>query len=158
MSIGRFPIEAGQVLTFVQAIGDENPVYRVADAALEAGLGAVAAPPTFVQASAHYDPDYPLRPHPDAPWFGSASGSGVKDERRYGVLHAEQHFVYHRPLVVGDVLTADVTEGATWEKDGRRGGRLVFSETITVYRDTQGAPVVTARLVGVRTENQPETK
>lgn len=152
MAIGRFPVESGQVLTFVQAVDDENPVYRSADAAHAAGLDDIAAPPTFVQASAHFDPDYPLRPNREVDWFGSGGGPGTQDERGVGILHAEQHFDYHRPLVVGDVLTATVTPGATWEKDGRRGGKLVFFEITTVYSDQQGKPVVTARLVGVRTE------
>ena len=66
-------------------------------------------------------------------------------------LHAEQHYEYHRPLVAGDVLTATVTPGERWEKQGRS-GRLLFSETITEYRDQHGELVVTARSVGVATE------
>jgi len=56
------------------------------------------------------------------------------------------------PGRLGDVLTATVLEGKTWEKQGRRAGKLVFSETITEYRDQNGELVVTARGVGVRTE------
>ena len=41
--------------------------------------------------------------------------------------------------------------GDTWEKQGRRGGRLVFNEIITEYRDAGGELVVTQRTVGVRT-------
>ena len=52
----------------------------------------------------------------------------------------------------GDVLTATVRPGERWEKEGRRAGKLVFSETITEYRDENGELVVTARGVGVRTE------
>lgn len=156
MAIGRFPVESGQVLTFVRAIDDENPVYREEEAARAAGLPTIAAPPTFVQASAHFDPAYPLRPSREAGWFGSGSGPGTTDPRGAGILHAEQHFEYHRPLIVGDVLTATVEPGRTWEKEGRRGGRLAFFEEVTVYRDQGGDPVVTARLVGVRTQRAPE--
>jgi acyl dehydratase len=156
MSIGRFPVEAGQVLAFARAIGDENPAYASEEAAASVGLKNIAAPPTFVQASAHFDPDYPLRPNPGVEWFGSGRGPGTHDERGAGVLHAEQHYEYHRPLVVGDVLTATVTPGDTWEKVGRRGGKLVFFEQVTVYSDAGGEPVVTTRLVGVRTEHKPQ--
>ena len=52
----------------------------------------------------------------------------------------------------GDVLTAEVKPGKTWEKEGKRSGKLVFSETITEYRDQNGELVITARGVGVRTE------
>ena len=47
---------------------------------------------------------------------------------------------------------ARVKPGNTWEKQGRRGGKLVFSESVTEYRDQNGELVVTARGVGVRTE------
>ena len=50
------------------------------------------------------------------------------------------------------MLTATTTPGERWEKQGRRAGVLVFSESITEYRDQDGELVVTARSVGVRTE------
>ena len=62
MSVEHFPVEPGHILTFARAIGDDNPVYRDEEAALAAGLGGIIAPPTFVVAGAHFDPDYPLRP------------------------------------------------------------------------------------------------
>ena len=52
----------------------------------------------------------------------------------------------------GDVLTGTTQPGNTWEKQGRRGGKLIFSESVTEYRDQHGELVVTARGVGVRTE------
>jgi hypothetical protein len=156
MSIGQFPIEAGQVLAWTSAIEDENPVFRDRAAAQAVGLSDIAAPPTFVQASAHFDPDYPLRPNPGVEWFGSGRGPGTHDKRGAGVLHAEQHFEYHRPLVVGDVLTATVEPGETWEKVGRRGGKLTFGEQFTYYRDQSGEPVVTAKVIWVATEHRPE--
>ena len=62
MAVKHFPVEAGHILTFARAIGDDNPVYRDEEAAVAAGLGGIIAPPTFVVAGAHFDPDYPLRP------------------------------------------------------------------------------------------------
>ena len=53
---------------------------------------------------------------------------------------------------VGDVLTATSKPGNTWEKEGRRSGKLIFSESVTEYRDATGELVVTATSVGVRTE------
>ena len=66
-------------------------------------------------------------------------------------LHAEQHFEYHRHIGPGDVLSATTRRGDQWEKEGRS-GKLVFSETITEYRDQNGELVITATGVGVRTE------
>jgi hypothetical protein len=59
-------------------------------------------------------------------------------------------------LRAGDVLTGTTKPGETWEKQGRRGGKLVFSESVTEYRDQNGELVVTARGVGVRTEKVVE--
>ncbi len=159
MSVEHFPVEAGHILTFARAIGDDNPVYRDEEAALAAGLGGIIAPPTFVVAGAHFDPDYPLRPAPGKPWFGSggeatgapageASGTGPHSGETS--LHAEQHFEYHRTLQAGDVLTSSSHQGNTWQREGGRGGTMTFSEFVTEYRDALGELVVTSRTVSVR--------
>ena len=49
------------------------------------------------------------------------------------------------------MLSGTTRQGEQWEKQGRS-GKLVFSESITEYRDQRGELVVTARSVGVRTE------
>lgn len=157
MAVDRFPVEAGHVMMFARAVGDPNPIYADEAYAARTEVGHVVAPPTFVQASAQFDPDYPLRPKPGQPWFGSGrepSGvtRGAGGGGGGGGLHAEQHYEYHRHVRPGDVLTATTREGSKWEKEGRRAGKLVFTETITEYRDQNGELVVTARGVGVRTE------
>jgi hypothetical protein len=159
MAVGKFPVEAGHIMLFARAIGDANQIYYDADYAKDTEPGAIIAPPTFVQASAQFDPDYRLRPKIGQPWFGSGKEpTGVTDSGSGGGtgLHAEQHYEYHRHPKAGDVLTATVKPGKTWEKQGRRSGKLVFSETITEYRDQNGELVVTARGVGVRTEKPVE--
>jgi acyl dehydratase len=164
MTVERFPIEAGHVMMFARSIGDPNPIYYEDAYAQASEVGAIIAPPTFVQASAQFDDSYPLRPKIGAPWFGSgrtpsgvtrASGGSGGGGGGTG-LHAEQHYTYHRPLRAGDVLTATTRPGERWEKQGRRAGKLVFSETITEFRDERGDLVVTARGVGVRTERVVE--
>jgi hypothetical protein len=161
MAVERFPVEATHILMFARSIGDPNPIYADADQASATEVGGIIAPPTFAQSSAQFDPDYPLRPKPGQVWFGSGKEpTGLKREKKEGEssgaaaggLHAEQHFTYHRHLRPGDVLTATNRPGETWEKEGKRAGKLVFTETITEYRDQNGELVVTARGVGVRTE------
>jgi hypothetical protein len=145
-------------MVFARAIGDQNPVYYE-ETAEDTELGGVIAPPTFVMASAQYDPDFTLRPKPGEPWMGSGrrpTGTPPTEGGGGGTgLHAEQHFTYHRPIRPGDVLVPESREGKTWEKQGKRGGTLRFSETITDFRDADGELVVTARSVGVRTERAP---
>ena len=167
MAAEQFPVEASHILMFARAVGDPNSVYADAAAAAESDVGGIIAPPTFAQASAQFDPDYPLRPKFGEVWFGSGSlpsgrmkdtetadgdGDDKKSRAAAGGLHAEQHFTYHRHLRPGDILTATTLPGKTWEKESRRAGRLMFSESVTEYRDQDGELVVTARGVGVRTE------
>jgi acyl dehydratase len=158
MATFRFPIEAGQIMLFARAVGDPNPVYHDGEAAKASEVEGMIAPPTFVQSAAQYDPDYPLRPRLGEPWFGSGKRpTGVDTPPSGGGgLHAEQHFTYHRPLRPGTTPTVSSRPGETWEKTGRRGGRLRFVETITEYRDEDGELVVTARGVGVVPEKVVE--
>ena len=126
MAAKKFPVEAGHILLFARSIGDENVVYTDEEAAKKTEAGGIIAPPTFVQASAQFDPNYPLRPKIGAPWFGSgknptgrvaSAGGGGGGGGNGGGLHAEQHYEYHRPLRAGDVLTSETKPGKTWEKD-----------------------------------------
>jgi hypothetical protein len=167
MAAERFPVESGHIMMFARAIGDPNPIYVDPDYAATTEVGHVIAPPTFVQASAQFDPDYPLRPKFGQQWFGSGAPAGASPPERSGSgsgsgggsgtgLHAEQHYEYHRHVRPGDVLTAVTREGRSWEREGRRGGTLSFRESITEYRDQNGELVVTARGVGVRTSRTVE--
>ena len=157
MAIDRFPVEAGHIMMFARSVGDANPIYYDADYAKDTEPGSVLAPPTFPQASAQFDPDYFLRPKIGEEWFGSAKGpTGITKKSEGGGggggLHAEQHFEYHRHIKPGDLLRATTRPGKTWEKQGRRGGKLVFNEAVTEYRDQKDELVITARSIGVRTE------
>jgi hypothetical protein len=168
MADQTFPVEAGHIMLFARSVGDPNPIY--ADAAYAAGTetGGIIAPPTFVQASAQFNPDYFLRPKIGQPWFGSgreptglvrsapvSGGESSGGGARAGVgLHAEQHYEYHRTVRPGDVLTPTTAPGKTWERTGRS-GLLKFSESVTEYRDPNGELVVTARSVGVMTSAPP---
>ena len=159
MAVEKFPVEASHILMFARSVGDYNEIYADEEYAQTTEPGSIIAPPTFVQASAQFDPDYFLRPKPGTPWIGSGKEpTSVKKEGSSGGggggggLHAEQHYVYHRHPKPGDVLTATVKPGKKWEKQGKRSGKLLFSETVTEYRDQNGELVVTARSVGVQTE------
>jgi hypothetical protein len=140
-----FPVEHGHILTFARAVGD--PAASVPDG------GAAATPPTFVVASAQFDPDYRLRPKPGQPWMGSgrAATSAPQAAASNRVLHGEQHFEYHRSVRVGQHLTVDTHEGDVTHKQGRS-GLMTFRELISEYRDESGELIVTARSVRVEFE------
>ena len=167
MAVDKFPVEASHIMMFARSIGDDNQIYYDADYAGKTEVGSLIAPPTFAQSSAQFDPDYFLRPKIGAPWFGSgkeptgvkkSDSSGGGGGGNGGGLHAEQHFEYHRHVKPGDVLSATTKPGKTWEKEGKRSGKLIFSESVTEYRDQNGDLVITATGVGVRTERPVDSK
>ena len=152
------PVEASHIMMFARSIGDENPIYSDAEFAKNSEAGHILAPPTFPRAVYQFDPDYHLRFRPNVPWFGSGKNPTGLDgpAPSTGGLHAEMHFEYHRQMKPGDVLTVTKKPGKTWEKESRRAGKLVFTETVHEYRAENGELVVTARSVGVKTERPVE--
>lgn len=130
----RFTVERGHVALFARALGDLDAGYPDG--------GEPRIPPTFLSASALFDPESGSRPRP----------SGAPLPARRGGVAAEAHFEYHRPVRIGDEFVVSRRPGATWQKSGRRGGTLTFTETITEFRDAEGEVAVTVRRVAVRTE------
>jgi acyl dehydratase len=162
-------VDLTSIMLFASALGETNPIYYDEHYAQQTPLGSVIAPPTFSIASAHWNPSYSLRgvrriPPPQTPDVargGDKKGAGAKREGGGGpnltrVLHGEQRFEYHQPLRPGMVLRASTHPGKSWEKEGRRGGRMRFSEIITEYRDEDGEMVVTETSVGIVTAKTVE--
>jgi hypothetical protein len=142
MTATSFTVEAGNIMCFARACGDDNPAFDVTVAGHnEQG---VFAPLTFVQAAEQYDPESGLRPRDGAPWPPPREGGGTR-------LHAEQHFEYRRAVCAGDILSVTRLPAQTWEKQGARGGTLSFTETVTELRDPDGELVVIARSLSVLT-------
>ncbi len=148
----EFPVDRTAVMLFARALLDIRPEFSDPDAAETKALGGIVVPPTFVQSSAHWQPDYGLdltRPRKGPPPVRGGGGGGGGVGRG---LHAEQHYEYHHPIHTGDTLTVTSRPGERWERQGRRGGKLLFSESITEYRNQDGVLCVTARSIGVQTE------
>jgi hypothetical protein len=158
----EFTVEAGHVMLFARAVLDDNPLYRDPPSERTLAASGMQAPPTFTEVRQQFEPGYPYRPSRDRKWFGSAGTAGgpapATDEQASGgtTFHAEQHFEYHRPVRVGDVLQVSSHPGARWIKQGRRGGALEFSEMIVEFRDRRGDLVVTSRSVAVTTAHSVE--
>lgn len=152
----EFPVDRTQVMLFARSVRDINPVFSDPDDPATKAAGGIIVPPTFVQSSAHWEPNYGLditRPRPaNAPQRPAGGGGGGLGRG----LHAEQHYEYHHPIHVGDTLTVTSKPGERWEKEGRRGGKLMFSESVTEYRNQNGVLCVTARSIGVQTEKAVE--
>jgi hypothetical protein len=149
----EFPVDRSAIMLFARSLGDIRPEFSDPTDPATKALGGMVTPPTFVQSSAHWQPDYPLditRPRKGPPAAPRGEGGGGGGLGRG--LHAEQHYEYHHPIHPGDTLTVTSRPGERWEKQGRRGGKLLFSESVTEYRNQDGVLCVTARSIGVQTE------
>ena len=161
----EFFVDRTAILAFAAAVGETNPIYWDAEYARKTPLGDVVAPPTFGIASAHWNPTYGLRgtrkipapkEQPAARASGARSGGGGGGGSLARVLHGEQRFEYHKPLQPGMKLRVTTRAGKTWEKEGKKGGKLKFNETVSEYRDEAGELVLVATSVGVLTEKAVE--
>jgi acyl dehydratase len=142
----KVTVERGPVANFARAVLDENPVYQSPEAARAAGFASIPAPPTFsfaMQYWGKFAEDQPADPtggeNPMRKVMGELFGKGGL------VLHGEQEFEYHRPLVVGDVLVGEGRITDVYEKESK-GRTMTFIVTETVWRDEKtDDPVVTER-------------
>jgi hypothetical protein len=149
-----FPVEAGAIMMFARALGDLDPRWYDEGSPQAKTHGGIVAQPTFVASVAHFDPDWPYRPRPEVPWFGSGVGPGSPSPTVPGggtSMQAEQHYEYFVPLRPGDVLTVERCPGQTWEKESKRSGTLYFEEEITRYTNQRGELAVVATRVRVIT-------
>lgn len=143
-SKSKVVVERGPVSFFAQAVEDESPVYQDPGEARAAGFVGIPAPPTFPFVMEHWGKFAELQP-PDAP-KGSPLMTALGPLMSKGglILHGEQEFTYHRPVVVGDVLIGEGKVVDAYQKESK-GRTMTFVVTETNWRDESGAPVVTAR-------------
>ena len=139
-------VERGAVSYFASSVKDENPILHDAGAAEAAGFAGIPAPPTFSFAMNHmgrFAEDQPPDPtggeNPMHKVMGQLFSKGGL------VLHGEQEFEYHRPIVVGDVLVSEGKVTDMYERESK-GRTMTFIVVETVWRDdATGEPVVTER-------------
>lgn len=136
-------VERGQVAAFATAVTDASPVYQRPDAARDAGFAAIPAPPTFTFASrllAAFEELRPPRPE-DAVDLHEL----IAQLRAEGglILHAEQEFIYHAPVLVGAVLSLTGVVDDVRVTTGRDGRRRTFAKVRSEFRDEAGELVVT---------------
>jgi acyl dehydratase len=140
-------VERGPVTVFADAVKDRNPVYRDRRAAIAAGFGDVPVPPTFPFVmgywGTHRELQERLEPVSSNPvWDVMAQlGAGL-------ILHGEQEFEFHRPVVVGDVLYGEDVLSDLYEKSTDN-YLMTLIVTTTRWVDyttgSPGEPAVTTR-------------
>jgi acyl dehydratase len=131
----RWVVEAGKVREFAQATGSTCAEHlRAVDP---------VAPVTF--------------PASSALWMAAENSAwrGIPRDFR-NVLHGESEFWYARPLVAGTELTAHQAMERQYEKAGRRGGTMAFTEVLTRFSAGEEL-VATMKHVSIRTSEVPPT-
>lgn len=139
-------IERGPVDVFADAVTDRNPIYHSEEAAQAAGFDNIPAPPTYSFVMQHYGKFDDLQP--DDPTGGKNPVADIMGPLMAGggvILHGEESFEYHRPIVVGDVLDGDATVVDFYDKESK-GSTMTFLVIETEWTDSRtGQPVVTER-------------
>ncbi len=139
-------VERGPLTRFAEAVTDTNRIYRCADAAREAGFAGVPAPPTFGFSALEFWGKWPEDQPPADPAGGNPLAEVMGELMAAGglVLHGEQEFVFHRPVVAGDLLHKEGRVADLYTKE-RNGKTMTFIVTEDVYRDSTGEAVLTCR-------------
>jgi acyl dehydratase len=123
---GPYAVDAATLAAFASAVGSTDPVHTSPEAARAAGYADVIAPPTFaVTLAQQCDRQFIEDP-----------GAGIDYSR---VVHGEQRFVHHRPIVAGDELLGTLTVDSV-----RQAGGPAMVTTRTELATVDGEPVCTS--------------
>ncbi|MGX7741020.1 MaoC family dehydratase N-terminal domain-containing protein [Rhodopseudomonas parapalustris] len=129
-------VEAGRLRYFLDTLGETNPVYRDAAAAKAEGFVAQPIPPTYLFCLEMLDNEKP---------FEFLTALQIDLGR---VLHGEQSFTYHAPVMVGDTLTFSPQVTSVTDK---KGGAMTLIGVETTVTNQHGVHVAdTTRTIVVR--------
>ncbi len=136
------PLERGKVREFARAIKADLPEYLAETNP--------HIPPTFLVVAGRfwgYTFDEP----------GDTALAQVEIDRSI-LLHAEEEYEFFGPPPrAGTTLRARTKIADVYEKEGRRGGKLIFVVSETEFQDAQGRPVAVSRTTVVKTESAPSS-
>ncbi|HLT83677.1 MAG TPA: MaoC family dehydratase N-terminal domain-containing protein [Phototrophicaceae bacterium] len=122
-----YRVSAVKIAEMAAATGASHPAHTDPAAARELGYDDVVAPPTFaVVVAQRAEQAYVADPE-----------SGIDFSR---VVHAEERFTHHRPIVAGDLLRTTVHVDSITERAG-----IAMVSTRAEIADDGGAPVATVR-------------
>jgi hypothetical protein len=127
-------VEQGKVREFAAATHSQLAAYNGADATV---------PPTFLTSRSF--------------WAASDTGRPDVGFDRKRMLHAEQEYVFHGPPPrVGDQLRVASHIAETYEKTGKRGGKMRFAVIRTEFCDQDGRLVAEEFSTVLETARVPE--
>lgn len=121
-----YVVSRAKIAEFAAAIGATDAAHTDPGAARDRGYADVIAPPTYAIGIAQRA-EYAVVSDPDA---------GIDYSR---VVHGEQRFTHHRPLVAGDEVVAQTTVARVRSAGGHS---MITLET--VIQTAEGHPTTTA--------------
>ena len=141
-------VERGPLAKFATSVHDDSAVYQSVEAATSAGFSDIPAPPTYAFSALEYWGKFPEDQPPDPTGGKNPMMEIIGSLRSTGglILHGEQEFEYHRPVVAGDVLTCEGKVTDFYTKESSSGKTMTFIVTEDVYKDESGNPVLTSRM------------
>ena len=119
-------VEPNRLRLFFNAIGEDNPVFRDENVAQAAGFAGVPIPPSYLFCQEMMDADDPVE-------FLTVLGIPIAK-----ILHGEQSFAYHAPIVAGDTL---LFEGSVTNVTQKKGGAMTLLEMTTRVTNQDGIHV-----------------
>lgn len=129
-------VEPGRLRYFFETLGEGNSVYRDVAGAKAAGYNGIPIPPTYLFCLEMLDNENPFE-------FLTALDIDLGK-----VLHGEQSFTYHAPVVIGDALTFQSSVASVADK---KGGAMTLIVVETAITNQDGVHVAdTARTIVVR--------
>ena len=140
-------VERGPVTQFAASVTDTNPIYRNKDAAKAAGFDDIPVPPTYFFSGATFWGAFPEAQPADATPDRNPTMEIIGKLMSKGgiVLHGEEEFTYHKPVVVGDTIKSEGKVVDLYEKPA--GDKtMTFLVTENEYRNQDGDLVLTARM------------
>jgi hypothetical protein len=126
----RMPVELGKIREMARATKSRHPDHFRDDA---------ISPPTFLQTMSFWQTGA------SNPWQG-------RKRNLERILHGEQEFVFHgEPPRAGTELIGTSRIDKVYEKEGKRGGTMRFTEVVTEFRDASGVLVAESRSTTIET-------
>lgn len=126
-------VEKGKIREFVQAIGDNNPVFLSKEEAIKEGYQDIPAPATFITVLMN--------------WTGiikpvlTSLGAGP-------VVHGEEEYEYFNQIYAGDVLSGITKVASVQEKAGKSGiMNLITVETLFTNQNNEKVVKVRSLLI-----------
>ena len=142
---GTIVVERTPLTNFARAVLDQSPVYRNAEVARAEGFADVPAPPTFGFSIQNWGRFEELQPEEQPETNPMYEVMGKLYANGGMILHGEQSFTYHQPVVAGQRLDYEGVVKDIYEKSsGER--TMTFIITEDTYRDESGQPVLTSTM------------